>query len=337
MSYSIEATKGKELMVLKKEREKKADPIPVDDAWWNSVLEDVEALFTATSRETASPNQKEQTQKQDSDNGINWSYVEGLYQDDQVVCLEVTHHNRGGLLVAGDGIQGFVPASHLIDNTKKKSKKEHQSALAAYVGQTLTLKVIECEADRGRIVLSERAAQTDPGSRLVLLNALEVGDHLTGNVTTITDFGVFVDLGGVEGLVHISELSWGRVSHPSEIVSIGAQLNVCILQLDREKNRVALSVKRQLPNPWHAVHDNFYPGQVTMAEITNIVSYGAFARLKDGIDGLIHISELGKTDPGVPVDEILSPGQKVKVCILHIDSNRQRLGLSLASGDDGVT
>jgi small subunit ribosomal protein S1 len=331
-------------MFLKKEREYVNGPLPLDESWWNAVLEDVEAHFS--SKPQRSNDQPEESQRSSEEtrptieesptDEINWKWVKELYEHDQVISLKVFSHNRGGLLVQGENIQGFVPASHLIGLSNQSSQKDRDDLLFPYVGRSLQLKVIECDQERGRIVFSERAAQTDSGSRLELLNALSVGDCMSGKVTTITDFGVFVDLGGVEGLIHISELSWGRVCHPDEIVSLGDGLEVYILGIDRERIRVGLSLKRLHPNPWDTVHLRYHPGQITQATITNIVSFGAFARLEDGLDGLIHISELTSQATQQDIEDILSEGQKVDVCILHIDSDQQRLGLSLSNRDDGV-
>jgi small subunit ribosomal protein S1 len=332
-------------MVLKRNPEYDNGPIHLDESWWTAVLEDIEARYTSKSKPnsdqfegTQSPSDQEieiDDEKTPSEE-INWSWAKQLYEGDLVVSLEVADHNRGGLLVQGDKIQGFVPASHLIGLTKETLKKNRDSLLSPYVGRSLKLKVIECDQDRGRIVFSERAAQTEAGSRLEILSTLKKGDHRTGRITTITDFGVFVDLGGVEGLIHISELSWGRVCHPKDIVSVGDNIEVYTLQVDQGKARVALSVKRLHPNPWETVHTRYQTGQTTKAIITNIVTFGAFARLEDGLDGLIHISELGDNVSTKAIENILSEGQEVEVCILHIDSTRQRLGLSLELGDDGV-
>jgi small subunit ribosomal protein S1 len=331
-------------MFLKKEREYVNGPLPLDESWWNAVLEDVEAHFSSKPQlEKVKPEESKKaplkTQRiteESSPDEINWKWAKELYEQDQVISLQVLSHNRGGLLVQGENIQGFVPASHLVGLSNQSSQKERDDLLFPYVGRSLRLKVIECDQERGRIVFSERAAQTDSGSRLELLNTLSEGDYMSGKVTTITDFGVFVDLGGVEGLVHISELSWGRVCHPEEIVSLGDEIEVYILGIDRERIRVALSLKRLHPNPWDTVHSRYHPGQITQATITNIVSFGAFARLEDGLDGLIHVSELNGLTNKQDIKDILSEGQKVDVCILHIDSAQQRLGLSLYSGDDGV-
>ena len=328
-------------------------PPPLDESWWAAVLDDVEAQSKSMTKPSdyksdaqnetlkeESPTRQdlsENIKTEDLSQGINWEWVKQLYEEDLVIDLKVIDHNRGGLLVSGESIQGFVPASHLIRLSKKSLTINREELLSSYIGQILRLKVIECEQERGRIVLSERAAQTKSGTRLELLKQLKEGDQIPGKVTTITNFGVFVDLGGVEGLIHISELSWGRVCHPNEIVSIGEELMVHILQIDHEKTRVALSIKRLNPNPWDSIHGCYTPGQVTNATITNIVSFGAFARLENGLDGLIHISEFSNQESGPTFENTLSEGQSVKVSILHIDSDRQRLGLSLYQGDDGVS
>jgi small subunit ribosomal protein S1 len=245
--------------------------------------------------------------------------------------MEVTGHNRGGLLVENKDLLGFVPISHLVQISRKcDENKGFQKELDDYHGKTIRLKVIECDPNRGRVVFSERAAQTDTGSRIQLLDDLDEGDCVHGSITTITDFGAFVDLGGIEGLIHISELSWGRVRHPRDVVSEGQQIEVCVIQIDRDRSRVALSLKRMLPNPWDIAETQYQQGQIVEAVITSIVSFGAFARLNSGLDGLIHASELGNNgSEGAKPNDILHEGQHVQVCILHIDSKRQRLGLSL--------
>ena len=314
-------------------------PPPVDDSWWMAVLEDVEDSFAPTLKPNTKPEQKLEkvfipVENAASDSvELDWGWAEQLYGQDQVVDLEVTGYNRGGILVANARLQGFVPVSHLVEISRKcDDENSLQDALEAYMGKSLHLKVIECDPERGRVVFSERAAQTDSGRRIQLLDDLKEGDCIHGYVTTITNFGAFIDLGGIEGLIHISELSWGRVHHPDDIVSEGQQVEVCVIQIDRQRARVALSLKRLLPNPWDTAESSYQQGQVTDAVITSVVSFGAFARLDSGLDGLIHASELGENgNDGVRPDEVLSEGQRVKVRILNIDPNRQRLGLSLQS------
>jgi len=185
------------------------------------------------------------------------------------------------------------------------------------------------------VVFSERAAQSSPGSRNMLLKNLTPGSCASGTVTNITDFGVFVDLGGVEGLVHVSEISWGRVQHPSEVVQLGEQVIVYVIQVDPKRARVALSLKRLFPNPWETAEERYFPGQIAEAVITSIVPFGAFARLEEGLDGLIHVSEIAQNDES---DEsgCLLEGQQVKVRILHVDASKQRLGLSLKLNGERV-
>jgi small subunit ribosomal protein S1 len=252
-----------------------------------------------------------------------WNYVHQLYQRDEIIRLKVVGCNQGGLLVQGDQINGFVPSSHLLAGHKKKD----------YLQQIISLKVIEFDQDRCRVVLSERAALAEAGTRIKLLDTLEEGTCIPGVVTTLTDFGAFVDLGGMEGLIHISELSWGRVDHPSDVVSVGDNLEVYILQIDRPENKVALSLKQLCPNPWETITERYQPGQVVEAVVKNIVSYGAFVRLEDGVDGLIHVSELGDNGDQVSPWDVLQENQKVRVEIIHLDPKEQRLGLSLEMGD----
>jgi len=291
---------------------------PPDESWWSSILTDIEVrqpVITAIADDWQPLIV------------VDWDWALKQYQGDQIVALSVTGHNRGGLLVENKHIRGFVPISHLVNLPEKTPSSQHKNSLDAYLGRSLDLKIIECCSASERVVLSERAALSAPGQRLALFQSLTVGKRVRGCVSTVTKFGVFVDLGGVEGLIHISELSWGRVAHPSEILSPDDEIEVYILDLDIARCRIALSLKRLLPNPWDTAHEHCQPGAVVDAVITNIVAYGAFARLKAGLDGLIHISEFeGNLNyPG----EVVSIGQQVEVLVLHIDINRQQLGLRL--------
>ena len=231
-------------------------------------------------------------------------------------------------MVEGEDLQGFVPFSHLVDMNNHPDGDGRLEYLAGFVGRTLSLKVIECVPDEGRVVFSERAARSESGCRTRLFSELTVGQKVKGDVTNITEFGVFIDLGGVEGLIHISELSWGRVVHPADIVSLGDNLEVMVIDVAPERCRVALSLKRLEANPWETVKDRYLINDVVSAIITTIVSFGAFARLEEGLEGLIHISEI-PLENGHTIKEYLSTDQKVNVRILQIDATHQRLGLSL--------
>lgn len=257
---------------------------------------------------------------------VDWTRVLEIQEAESVCYAEVVGFNRGGLLVRTQEFQGFVPRSHLVATAA--GKKVTERLLEGYVGREMELKVIECDPERGRIVLSERAAQSAPGSRQGLLQTLQVNQRLEGTVTNVTPFGVFIDLGGVEGLVHISELSWGRVSHPSEVASAGDTLTVVVLQLEMDRGRVSLSVKRGQPNPWHTAVSRYPLAAEFEAEITEVVHFGAFAKLEEGLEGLIHISQMGlhhRLDPRL----VLQPGMLVKVSVLQVEPERQRLSLQL--------
>lgn len=312
------------------------NPMPmIDEGWWESVLaEESRSIVPESSAAPAAGQHKSEEREAsrqsapDKKAATNWLQVKDLYLKDQIISLAVTGYNRGGLLVEGEGLYGFVPFSHLIDLAGKVENNERNHNLETYIGRSLRLKVIECVPEDGRVVFSERAAQSESGRRSELFHALEPGQDVNGTVTNITDFGVFVDLGGVEGLIHISELSWGRVTHPTQIVKMGEVIKVQVLELAPERCRVALSLKRLQANPWQNAARDFPEGSVRPAVITSVLSYGAFARLEAGVEGLIHASEIPQTD-GRPLKEVLSVGQNVQVRILHLDASHQRMGLSM--------
>ena len=306
----------------------------MDDSWWEAVMAEDEALNNGKSVSSYTPRPAAAVQppahRPSADTAqMDWDRAVDLYEQDDTVELLVTGYNRGGLLVEGESLQGFVPLSHLVEMVGQKTEDEQEDWLASYIGQTLTLKVIECDQDRGRVVFSERAALAEPGSRNELLQNLVAGECIPGTVTNVTDFGVFVDLGGVEGLIHVSEISWGRVRHPGDVVRLGQPVQVYVIKVEQDRARVALSLKRLYPNPWETAEERYHPGQIIEATVTSIVPFGAFARLEEGLDGLIHISEVCVDgDPALPGD-CLEEGQVVKVRVLHVDGARQRLGLSL--------
>ncbi len=295
-------------------------PAP-DEDWWASILAEEERyLIEHVSR----PAYRERALEE----RLNWERARMLFQRDEVVALQVVAYNQGGLLVRGDGLRGFVPFSHLLNVDATADGRRREKMLAAYVGKTLRLKVIECVPEEGRVVFSERAAQAGAGRRTKLFATLQAGQCVEGVVTNVTDFGAFVDLGGVEGLIHISELSWGRVVHPSQIVKIGDRVRVQVLDVSPERCRIALSLKRLQENPWETAESVYRVNRIVPAVITAIVSYGAFARLENGLEGLIHVSEMPLA-PGETVRDLVKEGQTVQVRVLHVDAARQRLGLSL--------
>jgi small subunit ribosomal protein S1 len=319
-------------MVIKQLNNSKAPEM--DEAWWTALLADEEKYKNTGARDSIQADEIEPQEDHASKKGqktseIDWDRVRKLFNSDQVIKLEVTGFNRGGLLVSGSGLHGFVPISHLLEISCLTDEKEKETILANYVGRTTSFKVIECDPDRGRVVFSERAALAESGKRNLLFSEIYPGKRICGIVTNITEFGVFIDLGGVEGLIHVSELSWGRVRHPSEVTQVGETVQAYVIQVDQDRSRIALSLKRLIPNPWETAEERYYPGQVVNAVITSIVPFGAFARLEEGLDGLIHSSELTTAgESGVP-DEGLCEGQVVQVKVLNVNAARQRLGLSL--------
>ncbi len=313
-------------------KEMDGGPPPLDESWWEAVLaEDKEHSpppQTHASSSVQPLGKKAAAHPAPDAPWVDWELAEALFSDDSVCHLQVTGYNRGGLLVSSEGLQGFVPVSHLVELTGDRIDESVEDWAETYTGRALKLKIIECDRERGRVVFSERAALAESGSRNQLLQHLRAGICVTGAVTNITDFGVFVDLGGVEGLIHVSEISWGRVRHPSDVVHYGEQLSVHVINVDQERSRVALSLKRLYPNPWETAESRYHPGLVTEAVITSIVPFGAFARLEEGLDGLIHISEVYQDSENASLDEMFFEGQKVQVRVLHVDAANQRLGLS---------
>jgi small subunit ribosomal protein S1 len=292
-----------------------------DEGWWASVLAEEENRNVCPSVRT--PKLVEAGKSLPD-----WECALSLFHQDEIIPLNVTGFNRGGVLVEGQGLNGFVPCSHLVDLPYQSDEECREDFLASYIGRVLRVKIIECVPEEGRLVFSERAARAEPGKRPELFHTIHTGHHLSGDVTNVTEFGVFVDLGGVEGLIHISELSWGRVSHPSQICQVGQHVEVQVMEVAPERCRIALSLKRLLPNPWETAQQSYPINMVVPAVVTTLVPYGAFARLEEGLEGLIHASEI-PLPPKCVIRDILSPGQRVQVRILQVDATRQRLGLSM--------
>jgi small subunit ribosomal protein S1 len=260
-----------------------------------------------------------------------WRIAQEQYERGDLLEAEVIDFNKGGLIVNLEGIRGFVPISQILNLKREDTadSTETQNKLQAMVGRRLQLKIIEINRNRNRLILSERLAVQEwrAKRREELLNELTVGEVRKGVVSNLSNFGAFVDLGGADGLVHISQLAWSRVNHPSEVLRVGQEVEVQVLSVDKEKKKIALSIKRAEVDPWTTVESRYTVGQLVKGTITKIAPFGAFARIEDGVEGLIHLSELplGVQDP----KQILKEGQEVTVRILRIDAERRRLGLSI--------
>jgi small subunit ribosomal protein S1 len=231
-------------------------------------------------------------------------------------------------VVEWDGLHGFVPASHLKDMQRTHSPEERAAALARHIGESLTLCLIEVDEVQTRLVFSERAALPGAGSPPALLQSLRPGDVCHGRVLNLTAFGAFVDLGGVEGLIHVSEISWDRLGHPADLLHSGEEVQVQVLGVNPEEGRVALSLKRLRPNPWADVESRYHAGQVIEGTVTNVVDFGVFVRLEEGLEGLIHVSELAEGSNNHP-RAVVREGDRVQVRVLSIDAARRRVALSL--------
>ncbi len=256
-----------------------------------------------------------------------WTIAESSYAQGTILELRVVGYNRGGLLVDLGDVRGFVPASQLTRLSRQVTEDARRQELARYVGSNVRVKVIEFDRARNRLILSERVVNPPPSRAEQLLATIEPNQTRHGIVRNVTDFGAFVDLGGVEGLIHVSELSWQYVAHPRDILSPGQEVEVYIIEVDREQKRIACSLKRLQPNPWQEIADKTRPGDWVEGTITTLVPFGAFVRLAEGVEGLVHISEIeGEfTHPS----EVVQEGQTVRVRVVEIDAAQQRARLSL--------
>lgn len=263
-----------------------------------------------------------------------WRRLQQSYESGEVIDAKVVNYNKGGLLVNLDGVRGFVPSSQ-VSGISRGPETQKQSDMAKMVNQSLSLKVIEINRNRNRLILSERQAAQEvrEGRKDELLSSLKEGDVRSGVVSSVCDFGAFVDIGGADGLVHLSELSWSRVKHPSEVVKVGDRVQVYVLSIDNDRKRIALSLKRTQSEPWTTVQERYHLGQVVEGTITQLASFGAFARIEDGVEGLIHVSELGDGRLQHPRDAV-KEGDVVQARIIRIDPARKRMGLSLRAAQE---
>ncbi len=250
-----------------------------------------------------------------------WQRIEKAAEDGTPVTGNVIEVVKGGLIL-DLGVRGFLPAS-LVDIRRVAELDE-------FLGQSLECRVIELNRFRNNVVLSRRAVLEEErrGAREQILDRMNVGDLVSGTISNIVDFGAFVDLDGIDGLIHISELSWSHVNHPSEVLNIGQKVEVRVLDIDRDRQRISLGLKQTQKDPWQQVFENRQVNEIVHGRVTKLVSFGAFVEIEEGVEGLIHISELAQHHVEDPV-EIVRPGQEVNVKIIEIDPERRRLSLSL--------
>ncbi len=319
----------------------KPPPPELDEGYWSALLHEGEfsgSVPTDTYTESRKVSESEgfaresvyEAEESKNSVGNDWAEIQRITENDEVIELPVVGYNRGGLLVEWRNLRGFVPASQLMDFPSNPNPTVRRAALMARIGQILELRVIELSSEKNRLILSERAARVQAGERADIMTRLRPGDIVSGCVTNLCDFGAFVDLGGLEGLIHISELSWGRVGHPNDTLERGQEISVYILEVDRDGGRIALSVKRLRPDPWETVQERYRIGEIVEGLITNVVDFGAFACIEEGLEGLIHVSELAEGHFLHPRN-VVTEGQRISARILSIDGRARRLGLSLRS------
>ena len=261
-----------------------------------------------------------------------WEKARELLTSQDPVDVKVSGYNKGGALVRWNRLEGFIPSSHLVSANMALERRE---AMAQLIGDTLGVKVIEVDQDRRRLIFSEREAQREwrAKQKQRLLAELSIGDVVNGSVTGLRDFGAFVNIGGADGLIHVSELAWHRVDHPRDILAIGQQIEVYVLNLDRETNRIALSRKRLLPDPWDDAQYRYHEGQLVAGQVTNVVDFGAFVALEDGLEGLLHLSEMGDGALKEPYSYV-QKGDHLSLRISHLEPEKRRVGFTQRWGTE---
>jgi len=259
-----------------------------------------------------------------------WKNAEELLENETIWEGSVTDANKGGLIVPFGNLRGFVPASHVVDLPRGLNEEERKMRMMRLIGETISLKVIEVNRKRRRLVFSQRDAQRGnrEARKELLLDQLQEGEVRKGVVSGLRDFGAFVDLGGADGLIHISELAWHRVNHPREVLKVGDEVEVYILRLDAEGKRIGLSLKRLQENPWSQVEDLYHVGQLVDGTISRVAQFGAFVSLEPGIEALLHTSQMSDPAPADP-SLVVHEGQRLLMRIISIEADKQRLGLSL--------
>ncbi len=259
-----------------------------------------------------------------------WLVAQQMMDNNEMFEAEVSGHNAGGLEVIFGKLRGFVPASHISTLPREMSPDERKAHLATFVGKMIPVKIVEVDRKRRRLIMSERAARRrwQREHRKQLLDEIQVGETRTGIVRSLSEFGAFVDLGGADGLVHISELAWFPVAHPSEVLKVGQEVEVKVLRIDKQRERVGLSLKRVQPDPWTHIEELYNVNELVEAVVTRVTDFGAFVRLRSGVEGLLHVSEMADIRPDHP-QSLVSPGDLLLLRVLRIEPDRRRIGLSL--------
>lgn len=260
-----------------------------------------------------------------------WKEAESLLASKAAFHSKIIGYNKGGLIVPVGGLRGFVPASQVSLSRRAESSGETpEQRWSKMIGEEIDVCVIEVDRERRRLILSERAANTETRETIKerVIDSLQEGEVRTGKVTSLADFGAFVNISGADGLVHLSEISWDRIQHPSEVLKVGQEVQVKIISIDREKKRIGLSIRQLQEDPWMEKASRYQVGQLIEGTITRLTKFGAFARIDDDVEGLIHISEISEKRIEHP-KEVLKEGDVVTLRVIKVDAENHRIGLSL--------
>lgn len=311
-----------------------------DDSYWASLLNQVDSLSPVEveySADASVGDEYSTPAPTQSAERAAWISARESYESEETFELTAIGYNKGGVLVEWNGLSGFIPASQLNDFPHVHLESERVAELMRRQTDTMSVKIIEVNQAKNRLIFSERAALVAPDERRSLWDEIKPGDKRSGIVTNMASFGAFVDLGGVEGLIHISELSWSRLNHPGDVVAPGDEVEAIVLEIDRGAGRVALSMKRTRPDPWIGVEERYSPGTVVSGMVNNVVQFGAFITLEPQLEGLIHISELAEGNFLHPRN-VVSRGDIVHARVINVDGRGRRLALSMRGvnqdGDD---
>lgn len=257
-----------------------------------------------------------------------WQIAREYFARDLVVETRACGYNKGGLLVAWLNLPGFVPASQLVGLRRLDLEAERFRYLERRQNALLRLKIIDVDEDSNRLVFSERATDVEAGERARLLREIRAGQIRTGTVSNLTSFGAFVDLGGVEGLIHLSQLSWRRLQHPGDVVQAGDTVEALVLSVEEERERIELSRKQLVPDPWIEVEARYQPGQIVEGRVSSVAPFGVFLLLEPELEGLLHVSEFPEGVEPEP-EAIFTPGDLLRARVIHVSEAERRLGLSL--------
>ena len=264
-----------------------------------------------------------------------WRVLEKAKEDDKAVDGVIIGSNRGGAVVQAEDVQGFIPLSQLVGPARELFVPKKENAKDGFIGMKITFKIFELNRRRNRAIFSEKAVlqQERAQKKQELIETLQVGNILKGRIVGVSTFGAFVDIGGADGLIHISELSWDPVSSPADIVTVGTEMDVYVVKIDKENLKIALSLKRLTPEPWEIIKDELVVGRKIVAKVTKITTFGAFVRTEQGVEGLVHVSEISHQELGSveDIESVINVGQSLDLTIVNVDTERKRLGLSLIS------